>query len=617
MNTSVRTRVNLFTLAALVVVIGAVPAVAALEDGLIGYYKMDVTTGQIAPDSSGNGYDGILVGGYQWVPGHDGTALGSPATAPADHVEIPTTGMSAQAGTISVWGYLDEVQPDHTRYFFGHTTDPRWNNRIQIYMQDGDDLDVGLGDTHFLAENIVPMPKQQWQNVIVTWDNGAYVVYVNSEQVAEGTYTGLAELYPTAHIGNDGSTAPYEAFGGMLDEVRVYDRALSAAEVQEIYELPATPRIFAWDPEPADGALDVQFGLLRWKSLDEITRHNVYLGTDPNLTEEDLSGAGVIGTTHFHVTPLEPGETYYWRVDEIEPDGTVHTGNVWEFLVQPATAYYPSPVDGSNTVGPMPDLMWLAGMGVGNQHQVYFSESLEAVEQGAADADKGIFEDPNYAPGALTELTTYYWRVDEVPLFGDIVPGEVWDFTTMGITEDFEMYSDLEGEEIFMTWVDGFDDPMNGSLVGYATSNNGTFGETVIVYDGNQSMPMDYNNVDATYSEATKTFPATRNWTTGGADTLALFIRGQRTNDPAPLYVVIEDSAGRQGKVVHPDETILRNDEWSAWTIPFSAMADDNVNFAAVKSITIGVGDPEGEPSGAQGLFYVDSIGVTKTAPVE
>ena len=51
MNTSVRTRVNLFTLAALVVVIGAVPAVAALEDGLVGYYKMDEVEGEIAVDA--------------------------------------------------------------------------------------------------------------------------------------------------------------------------------------------------------------------------------------------------------------------------------------------------------------------------------------------------------------------------------------------------------------------------------------------------------------------------------------------------------------------------------------------------------------------------------------
>ncbi|MHC4121867.1 MAG: hypothetical protein ACYSWO_30745 [Planctomycetota bacterium] len=44
---------------------------------------------------------------------------------------------------------------------------------------------------------------------------------------------------------------------------------------------------------------------------------------------------------------LDPGATYYWRVDEVEADGTVREGAVWSFATLPLEAHFPSPVDGA------------------------------------------------------------------------------------------------------------------------------------------------------------------------------------------------------------------------------------------------------------------------------
>ena len=47
---------------------------------------------------------------------------------------------------------------------------------------------------------------------------------------------------------------------------------------------------------------------------------------------------------------LLPGTQYFWRVDEVEMDGvTVHQGDVWSFVSQALTAYWPDPVDGATT----------------------------------------------------------------------------------------------------------------------------------------------------------------------------------------------------------------------------------------------------------------------------
>jgi len=185
-------RLSCIILVAVVVGLGGRPVDADLQDGLVGYYKMDEISGEIAADVSGNGYDGLLIGDFEWVPGYDGGALALPGGEDsADRVEIPATGLSATAGTVAMWGCLDDPQPaSQGRYFFGHTTQPQWSDRIQIYMQipntssDSRFLDIGLGDNHPHDTDIVELPLAEWLHVALTWDNGAYAVYVDGERVS-------------------------------------------------------------------------------------------------------------------------------------------------------------------------------------------------------------------------------------------------------------------------------------------------------------------------------------------------------------------------------------------------------------------------------------------------
>jgi len=603
-----------------------VPAQADLQDGLVSYFKMDEGGGTFAADSSGNGNHGTLIGEtLEWVPGYDGGALGCSVPVDAeveDRLEFPTTGMSTAAGTVSVWASLADPQPStRGRYIFGHTAQPQWNSRIQIYMQDGSEpsrlLDIGLGSGgtgHALETDIMEMPLNEWTHVALTWANGGFVVYVNSEKVADGTHPEMTlPLAPVANFGNDGSNAPYEAFCGMLDEGRVYNRAISAAEVKEIFELPAAPRVKAWGPDPVDGARDVTMPLFKWKSLDSIVMHDVYVGTDPNLTEADLAGPRQPLELFYYAGGLEAGVTYYWRVDEIEADMvTVHTGDVWSFLAQPLTAYDPVPADGSNTAGLAPNLTWTAGKPPVQTHHLYFADTLAAVEEGAADADQGELADPNFAPGALDPLTTYYWRVDEVGAGNAVQTGPVWNFTTALTVDDMESYTDEEGSRIYETWIDGWTND-TGSTVGYIQA---PFAEQTIVHgDSGQSMPLDYNNVNAPfYSEAEQEFSSTRDWTANGVDTLVLYVRTLAGSEAAPLYVELKDSSNKTG-LVSADASMVSAADWTEWKIPLSEFAAAGVNLARIKTIYIGVGDKANPTAGGAGVLFVDDISLAKPAP--
>jgi hypothetical protein len=362
-------------------------------------------------------------------------------------------------------------------------------------------------------------------------------------------------------------------------------------------------------PIPANGTLTVLAPLLTWTGGDGAFFHNVYLGTSPNLTAADLVSSRQYGTIYYHVPGLTPGATYYWRVDEIEKDGvTTHTGIVWSFTMQAVTAYYPSPADGATDASVVPTLTWLAGMGA-TKHQVYFGDNLDAVKQGAAAAKKSTLAlgDAFFAPGVLDSMTTYYWRVDEIANGGAVLAGPVWSFTTCLPVDNFESYTDDEGNRIYETWIDGYTNS-TGSVVGYAQA---PFAERAIIHGGTQSMPLDYNNINAPfYSEAERDFDSAQDWTVGGAGALVLYIRGRVDNPPAPLYVAIEDASKHLGIAVYPNTAITATGKWTPWKIPLSGFA--GVNPAKVKKMYIGLGDRTNPVKGGAGRIYIDDVCVTK-----
>jgi hypothetical protein len=414
------------------------------QDGLIGYWRFDESSGTTAADSAGGDNNGTLSDNVEWQPwsGKSGGALLFDGTSTA-HVEFPTTGMSAASGTIALWGYLSSTQPSQTRYFFGHTTQPSYNNRIQFYMDGGTmDLDLGLGSSHSTSTGIMTLETEIWYHLALTWDNGSYVVYVNGEDVASGTYTGLAAIHDFAWIGNDGNPVSEgtEGFGGLLDEVRLYNRALSGVEILSAME--GQPWPYASSPNPADSALHAgTWVTLSWAPGELAASHNVYLGdnyddvntatpdSDLYRGNQDLTYyiAGFPG--YAYPDGLVPGTTYYWRIDEVnesEPNSP-WKGDVWSFSIPPKTAYNPNPAEGAEFVDLNVELKWTAGFGT-KLHYVFFGKDFDEVNNAVVGIPYGT---TTYTPGPLELAKTYYWRVDEFDGAGTY-KGEVWSFTTEG-----------------------------------------------------------------------------------------------------------------------------------------------------------------------------------------
>lgn len=196
-------------------------------------------------------------------------------------------------------------------------------------------------------------------------------------------------------------------------------------------------------------------------------------------------------------------------------------------------------------------LAWKAGQ-TAVRHDVYFGTNETDVNDADTTDTAGIYRGrQNLAiynpPEALEMGRTYYWRIDEVEADGvTIHKGDLWSFTIIDylVIDDFEDYNDYSPHEIFNTWIDGWDNPDNGSTVGYPEpdfTRGEHFAETLIVHGGTQAMPFFYNNNDpAKYSEAKMTLISQRDWTQQGVKALSLWFRGY----PPALGSFIEGPVG-------------------------------------------------------------------------
>jgi hypothetical protein len=120
-------------------------------------------------------------------------------------------------------------------------------------------------------------------------------------------------------------------------------------------------------------------------------------------------------------------------------------------------------------------------------------------------------------------------------------------------------------------------------------------------------MPLDYNNVAAPFfSEAEREFTPAEDWTAGGVDALILYVHGKAGNDPAPLYVRLEDASKHAATVAQPDTSAVTTAKWTQWKIPLSGFTD--VNLSRIKKLCLGVGDKANPKAGGKGLIYIDDI---------
>ncbi len=199
-----------------------------------------------------------------------------------DYTSIATTGMSATEGSIGVW-FNHGDNATVTEFLIAHRNG--LNNRIYLGINSSNVLLAYIGADTIIDTNTT-LTNGEWYNSVLIWNNNTYQIYLNGTLVKSGTYSDLSSLTSTMCIGSYGGTGcagTNNFFDGKLDEVRIYNRALSPAEVAALYNWAPGPENYLNMDEGAGTTLNDSSGNSRNGALNNGTWNTGKYGKGVNL----------------------------------------------------------------------------------------------------------------------------------------------------------------------------------------------------------------------------------------------------------------------------------------------------------------------------------------------
>ena len=343
-----------------------VPDIKITNPDLIGWWKFDEGQGTKALDFSGHGNDGTLRGDPLWV---DGVMDGALDLSGNDYVTIDgvVDDMTGTNVTLSAW--IKTTQSTEGNVFAANDAA---SAHPFMFGVSGGTAFVNDGTDTFFPPAI---NNDQWHMITYVRSGASGIIYLDGVQI--GTYAAAwsKDTITRWSIGQEWDTAtPSDFYRGLVDDARMYNKALTADEVKQ---LTRGDLLRAWGPSPASwSTVGIEKATpLTWSKGDKASQHDVYFGldkdavTDANATDTTGVYRGRQSTTSY--TPTEGvqfgGGPYYWRIDEVNTDGTITGGAVWNFsvtdhaLVEDFESYndIPAGQPGSNLVY----MTWLDGYG--------------------------------------------------------------------------------------------------------------------------------------------------------------------------------------------------------------------------------------------------------------
>lgn len=205
---------------------------AAEGTGLIAYWSFDEGEGDTVSDSSGDENHGTIKGGAEWVRGVKGTALrfnGQDA-----RVEIPASPSLRSPRELSIEAWIFPIYPQQQGYG-GIINNINGASHSRLLLMDNGKLIAQLHGTE--GNDTVSVPKvknNQWNHVVYVYNGEEETWYLNGVEAPYFPYTEeLPAGRATITIGWGHTTPENYHFNGIIDEVKIYSRALAIQEIQK------------------------------------------------------------------------------------------------------------------------------------------------------------------------------------------------------------------------------------------------------------------------------------------------------------------------------------------------------------------------------------------------
>lgn len=215
---------------------------SSLQQGLVAYYSFDDGT---AKDSSGHGNNGTINGGATFARGKIGQALNFDGIN--DYVSIPDNKLIDISGniTLSAWVKFNTLKDKQKIFYKGHTSFP-WENYemytkktsngiYEIIFQRADNLSKYQSVGY--SAGGTGIKTNVWYHITGVKEGSLMKLYIGGVEKSDWMYGDAFNLaFNTDMVLAIGSNSWYgDNFSGVIDEVRIYNRALSASEVASLY----------------------------------------------------------------------------------------------------------------------------------------------------------------------------------------------------------------------------------------------------------------------------------------------------------------------------------------------------------------------------------------------
>src|SRR5262245_20478055 len=395
--------------------------------GLVGAWAFSEGNGPTTADSSGNGNVGSLTGATWTTLGRYGNALSfngaNSVVRVADSASLDlTTGM-----TLSAW-----IQPTASqsgwKTILQHETDADFLNASNT---DGPLRPAGGGtlgaNTQYLS-GPTANPVNAWTNVALTYDGATLRLYVNGTQVSTRAASGAIQTTNSPLW--IGGNSPYgEYFQGLIDEVRVYNRALTAAEVQSDMNAPIVPTAPDTTPPSAPTGLSGtavggnRVDLSWTASTDNVAVAGYRVERCQGAGCTNFAQVGAPAATGYSDTGLAPSTNYRYQVRAVDGSGNLSGYSAIFDVSTPAQSdttppSAPTGLSGSAVGSNRIDLTWTAStddVGVAG----YRVERCQGA--GCTNfAQVGAPTATGYSDTGLSPSTTYRYQVRAVDAAGNL-----------------------------------------------------------------------------------------------------------------------------------------------------------------------------------------------------
>lgn len=214
-----------------------------VPDGLIAYWPCDEGAGAATVDPVGEN-DGVLRGVPLWSPGVTGSSLDLDGVD--DHVSVPDLYLAGDF-TIAAWVRLRGVLGNN-QVLLGKEDSANLNfadSRFRLYSGRSGPGPDGTGSASTPWDPVIAktlIKREVWTHVAITRRAGMLALFMDGREDATGSW---ADPFPFNRIGKGlklmGDVRTTTHLEGNIDEVRVYDRALSAVEMSSLAEIVASP----------------------------------------------------------------------------------------------------------------------------------------------------------------------------------------------------------------------------------------------------------------------------------------------------------------------------------------------------------------------------------------